>query len=182
MGKYAQVYTRIWYDKAFNTLSIPYRFFFLYALSSPHSNMIGYYKLPLMYIMSDLGWNHGQAEGAVKDRELAHFLAYDPAAEMILVRKYLKYNQITNDKQKTGAIRILEELPKSSLHPLFLECIKLYAPKYGAAFEALGDEFWKPTDTLPIPIRYPINTLPIGDPTVTVTVTERSSCPRSLPR
>ena len=160
MARYAQIYTQLWFDKGFGTLSERFKLFFIYVLSSPHSNMLGYYRLPLAYAANDLGWTIDQVKAAIRD--MAHFIAYDPQSEMLLVKKYLKYNQIENPNQAKGAIKLLEDLPASFLHPIFRECQKLYAPKFDADFETLGEPFWNPSETLPKPVTV----------TVTETVTE----------
>ncbi|MCK9601852.1 MAG: hypothetical protein M0R06_22600 [Sphaerochaeta sp.] len=154
MNKYTQVYNQMWYDPEFKGLGDDGRLFFVYAMSSPHSNMIGYYRLPLGYICADLGWTMDKASRMVKTVD--HFLAYDEVAEVVLVFKYLKYNPIQNPNQSKAAVEQLLSLPMNGLRSRFLECVRAFAAKFVNDFETLGEPFWNPSETVTqtLPKRY----------------------------
>jgi len=47
----------MWADKKIRDLTSDERVLFIYFLSAPASNMVGYYWLPVPYALNDLNWN-----------------------------------------------------------------------------------------------------------------------------
>ena len=54
--RYVKVCPKFWTDDKVQPLSDDARLLFLYLMTSPHSNMAGFYWLPLGYIAEDLRW------------------------------------------------------------------------------------------------------------------------------
>ena len=61
-GRYIKVVTKIWTDEKVRKLSDQGQKLFIYILTSPHSNMAGYYRLPKPYIHYDLKWSAKQLD------------------------------------------------------------------------------------------------------------------------
>ena len=117
--RYTKIHTQIWNDEKFIRLSPEQQRLFLYILTSPHSNIIGYYVLKKTYIQGDL-------EVLPKDlaKDLAKLcsvglISYDDDLQMVLIHNWVKHNPITNPNQKIASHKILKEMPKSHLFERF---------------------------------------------------------------
>jgi hypothetical protein len=161
MNRYSQVYSQIWFDEKYTELSDAAKLMFLYALTSPHGNMIGYYRLPVGYAACDLGWDKTDAANALKELASADMIRYDDKANVILIRHFLKYNPIQNENQAKGAVKLLEDIPLSPLIQILAECIKQYANEYGDICEPVINCVLNQTKnrTIPVQANGNVNTL-----------------------
>jgi hypothetical protein len=103
----------------------------LYLMSSPHSNMIGIYHCPVMYMAYETGMSHEGASKALKSLIEAGFCDYDEASETVFVVRMANY-QIgeslkPGDKRVEGLKRDLEKIHPDRFRYRFLEI-------YGEAF------------------------------------------------
>lgn len=162
MGRYANIHSGIWTDQKIPNLSLEERLYFIYLLTSPHSNMIGFYRLPLMYACYDMRVDEKQIKKWNDSLIKAEMIAYEYATDMVLILNYLKYNPILNIKQAKGALNQVKNLPHNGLYNRFLQCIDKYANEYRGIF-----------DTLSIPYQYPIEDT--GTDTGTGTGTEEET-------
>lgn len=124
----------------------------LYFFTSPHSNMIGLYFLPLEYVAAETGLS---VEDIRRDLVgvLAPFVSYDEETEEVLVRR-AAFHQMGElhgaDKRKEGVRRLLEGIHSARLKRAFLE-------------EYAGwDLGVKPPDTRKKPLTKPL-TKPLSD-------------------
>ncbi len=121
--RYSYIHGKVWRDEKFKALSESQQRLFFYLLTSPHSNILGLYVLPIGYIVEDLKpfgkpLPMGFAKGIQKDMEAlseASIIDYDEKAQICWVKNYLKYNPITNPNQRKAAIRMFHDLPKSPI-------------------------------------------------------------------
>lgn len=133
-GRYSQIYTKIWNDEKFRQLSPESQRLYLYVLTSPHSNMAGYYLLPKTYIERDmvtLPKGLDKPLGELLDKGLVR---YDEGSSVILIPNYFRYNSLDNKNQKKGANTKAKELPDNNLVKDFKEICKKYYPD---SFETL---------------------------------------------
>jgi len=103
---------------------------FLYLLTSPHSNMIGFYRLPLQYMAHDLEWTVDEARDMMKrlcQEETGPLVMYDYAREVVLIPAHLKYNSPGKGNREAGAMSQLDELPPTPLHHEFWGCVRKHA-------------------------------------------------------
>ena len=120
MREYARTYPGFWTGKTGKQLrSCGYesRIIAHYVFSSPHSNMIGLYYLPLPYIAYETGIPEDGILSALKCLEDIQFCFYDQESEFVWVPSMAKY-QIgkelkPNDKQVKGINNICKTLPKN---------------------------------------------------------------------
>ncbi len=107
----------------------------LYLLSSPHSNMLGIYHLPIAYIAADTGSPFEGASKALQSLSEGGFCAYDLDTEMVFVYEMAKYQigeKLSESDNLVKSIRKeLKTLPKSILLNRFYD-------KYKEAYH-LGD-------------------------------------------
>lgn len=103
----------------------------LYLMTSPHSNMLGLYFLPKMYIAHETGLPFEGASKGLQRCIEGDFCTYEEASEMVFVHEMARF-QIADqlkpgDKQVKGIARELEKLPQTALFKGFYE-------KYATSF------------------------------------------------
>ena len=162
MSRYVRVATRFWNDEKAVCLSEQAKYLFLYIMTSPHSNMIGYYVLPKLYIMHDLQWSDKRLGKPFEELLQEGFIMYCEQTSVVFIPNFLKYNPIQNQNQAKGGVKAIKEIPENSLYPLFFNSLEQYA-------EQFTEPFSKPLHK-PLPERYG-NTVTVTE-AVTETVTE----------
>lgn len=155
MRKYSRIYTVLWQDKKIKNLEDKTRTIFIYLLSSPHVNMVGWYCLSLAYASADLGYPIDTISKGLKELQEKHLITYDEESEMIIVHNFLKYNPVRGSKQAKGAISVIKGLADRGLIIEFLSCVKKHISDNETFYEMLVNEF---KDTLSEGDRYPIDT------------------------
>jgi hypothetical protein len=151
-GRYTRIKSKFWNDEKVVTWCDDTKLLALYLVSSPHSNMIGCYYLPLGYVCEDLGWDIDRLRSSLQNLIINVFIKYDEIAKVVYLPTYLMHNPIENENQAKSAAKQVAELPKTQL----IQDLKLYV-------KALRKPFLNPL------------LKQLGEPvtvTVTVTVTE----------
>ena len=138
--RYQKIYTQIWQDEKFTKLDIDSQILFLYLLTSPHSNAIGFYSLPIGYIHADLYWSINKVKKKLTQLIQKNFILYDEKNSIILIKNYFKFNPIDNQNLFICAIKILNSLPKNSLisyiKPFIEPLFNKYQSPYPSPFKA----------------------------------------------
>jgi len=121
MRSYSQVYPQFWIGETGRkireggeeTLIVSF-----YLLTSPHSNMLGLYYCPILYISHETGLTFQGASKGLQRASEAGFCAYDYPSEVVWVYEMAKYQ--VGERLKEGDNRIIgvnrdyEKLPKCS--------------------------------------------------------------------
>ena len=123
MSRYSKVFSYMWRDEVFNTLSDRGKLLFVYALTSPHSNILGLYLLAKSYIAFDMCWSVEEVENIIQELQELDLIRYDEN-EVIYIPKFLKHNKISNMNQMIPALNTFLDLPKSSFHEDLLDKLK----------------------------------------------------------
>ena len=111
MRDFSKINPSVWTSKKFNSLDENGKLFYLYALSSPHSNSAGCYRLPMGYMKNDLNWSE-EVISASLDRVCDTLLiAYDREEEIMFCARWFEYNQPTNSKHAFKVASCLEKIP-----------------------------------------------------------------------
>jgi hypothetical protein len=123
--RYQKIHSQIWYDEKFSLLTPDAQILFLYILTSPHSNSIGLYVLPMAYMEGDLGWSHQRVSKAFTELLKTGSIMYN--SPIIFIKNHLKYNPIDslNKNQLKNIVKIIGQLPRN---PLILEVKPLIEP------------------------------------------------------
>lgn len=122
--RYQKIYTQIWNDEKFVELSPAEQRFFLYLLTAPSSNLIGIYVLKEGYACDDLKCLQKDFQRLLSEVLQKGLVSYDEKHKVILIKKYLKHNPLTNPNQVKAAVKIVSSLPKSHLLQEFKGILK----------------------------------------------------------
>ena len=117
--RYTKIHTQIWNDEKFIKLSSSQQRLFLYILTSPHSNLIGFYVLKKTYIQGDLEVLPKDLAKDLAKLCLEGLISYDDTLQVVLIHNWMKHNPITNPNQRVSAKKIVSELPKTYLFEQF---------------------------------------------------------------
>jgi len=126
---YGEVQGKTWRSPSIRGLSDSEKLAWSYLLSNQHSNMLGYYLLPLPYMADDLEWPVERAETSITALERRGLIAYDYAAQVVFVCKYLKYNCLSSGNRATGALSRLQDIPESPLSKRLFAAISEWHPR-----------------------------------------------------
>jgi len=129
-GRYIKVVTKIWTDEKVRKLSDQGQKLFIYILTSPHSNMAGYYRLPKPYIHYDLKWSAEQLVKPFSKLLDISLIKYCEESSVVLIPKFFKYNPIQNKNQAKGAAKKTSELPKNCLVTSYKKICKSFSERY----------------------------------------------------
>jgi uncharacterized phage protein (TIGR02220 family) len=147
--RYQKINIRIWNDEKFTSLDPDSQRVFLYLLTSPHSNIVGFYILKQGYAIEDLKMSSkdfGKSLAKICSQGMA---AYDDQLQVILLKKYLSYNPITNPNQLKAAQEMIHGLPKTYLFQEFINIIEgLPEGLTKGLIEGLSKDFGKATVTV----------------------------------
>ena len=119
MRSYARVSPLLWIGRTGKSLrgDPESQVVMTYLLTSPHSNSIGLYYLPISYICSDTGISNEGASKAIRRLSEGGFMGYDRSSEVVFVYEMAKW-QIGDslnpaDKQVKGIQAIYDALPEN---------------------------------------------------------------------
>lgn len=97
----------------------------MYLMSSPHSNMIGLYYLPMMYLAHETGMGFEGASKGLQRACEAGFCSYDEASEVVWVhemaRYQIAYELSANDNRVKGIQREVDSVPENPFVSLFYD-------------------------------------------------------------
>jgi hypothetical protein len=99
-----------------------------YVLSCDHSNMIGLYRLPLLYVMEETGLKRREILSAIEKLRSLEFSQYDEDTEFVWVREMARIQNgllpgetlKEEDKRSKGIVALYKHLPSNPfLGPFF---------------------------------------------------------------
>lgn len=133
-SRYIRIATKFWQDEKVRELSDDGKLLYLYVLTSPHSNMAGYYVLPKPYVAYDLNWLPERLDKAFRELFRKGLIKYCERSAVILIPNFLKYNPMQNKNQAKGAARRVAELPENTLTRDFETVLKRFAKPFVEPF------------------------------------------------
>lgn len=131
----------------------------MYLMTCQHSNMLGIYHLPLMYMAYDTGLGIEGASKGLQSCIEAGLCSFDEASEVVWVHEMALYQVGESlkaaDKRCSGIQREYDGLPECAFLGLFFERYRevfhLKRPRGGAEAPAVADE--APSKPLPKALR-----------------------------
>lgn len=147
MRTYGSIQTKFWTHRDVIGLSDQSKLLASYLLSSPHTNMLGCFRIPIGYIAEDLRWTIETATKALNDLSEIDFLTYDPTSGWVIIHNFLKYHPIENPNQGRSIAKLFDEIPQN------LGFILDLVHKLSQQTKHLDDEFIDCLQTLSKPFR-----------------------------
>ena len=133
--RYQKIYVQIWNDEKFIELTEPSKIFFLYLLTSPHSNLIGAFVIKKGYIAEDLNWSIPRVGKSIKEHVKTDLIMFDNKVSVVAVSNYLKYNPLENPNQFLGAVKIYKSLPRAAVLCSVFNTLVTLSKRFNKPFE-----------------------------------------------
>lgn len=153
MAIYRNIHVSYWTDgKVVDDFSPEDRYFFVYLLTNPHTNLCGCYEISMKQMSDELGYNKETIEKLIERFHSVHcVLAYSKQTKEMLLYNWWKYNWTKSPKFQAA---LLKEIPKVKT-PQFRDYLN----------RILND------DTVSVPYEYGMDTTDTVSDTDTVSVT-----------
>ena len=151
MAIYRNISLTFWTDnKVSDDFTSKDKYFFLYLLTNPHTNIIGCYEISIRQMSIEMGLNIKEIEELVDRAQTIHkTILYSKQTKEVLIKNWSRYNWTKSSKLQKPIIENINLIKDLNLKKLLVEIAK----KYGI-------------DTVSIGYLYPMDT------TDTVTVTD----------
>jgi hypothetical protein len=144
--EYGKVFTSFWTSETTKGLSDRGRVLGLYLLSSPHTNMIGCFRLPDGYVAEDLDWSSETVAEGFAELSSNGFITRDPATKWVLITAFLKWNEVENPNQGLSAIKLADQVPASFCgKPALLKALHDSISRFK---DKIRPDIWNPFETL----------------------------------
>ncbi len=157
---FGKVRTAFWADDKVIAWPERVKFVALYLLTSPHTNAIGCFRLPLQYVAADTGLSVKDATEAMTSLEQEGFLSRCPKTSFVFLRRFLEHNGIENANVAAHCIRLADEVPavapfrndlETALKAAIAACKAMNKP----VWEGFANPIERVATTVPKPIRIP---------------------------
>ena len=139
MRDYGKVHTSFWGSETLRDLDADAKLLALYLLSSPHTTMIGAFRLPDAYACEDLGWSTERLRNGLETLSQTGFSIYCQKTKWIWIVKFLQWNKPENPNQWKSAAKLVSQIPDN------------------ASFKnAAAETVVKPLNNTPVPVPAPV--------------------------
>jgi uncharacterized phage protein (TIGR02220 family) len=158
---YGKIHSSFWTSETIRGLSEDGRTLAAYLLTSPHTNMLGCFRLPVAYACDDLRWDVERFQDAFNNVAEHKFATIDAGTSWVVILKFLKWNAFENPNVGKAAAKIFMQIPDScAAKSLLAECLRQYGKHFPEALLA-------PFDTVQVTVSKPFpNRLPNPSETV----------------
>lgn len=154
MAQYRLVQLSFWTDsKVIDDFTPEDRYFYLYLMTNPHTNLSGCYEISLKQMSDETGYSKETVQKLLDRMQFIHkVIAYSVSTKEVLIIKWSKYNWTSSDKFRTAVGKEIEAV-KDPEFKTFLMGI------------------YEGEDTVSIPYPYPMDTTNTNTNTITITDT-----------
>lgn len=113
MRDYGKIHTRFWASDTLRDLDSDAKLLALYLLTSPHTTMLGAFRLPDAYACEDLGWVSERFRNGLETLSGAGFSKHDPKTRWVWIVKFLEWNRPENPNQWKSVGKLVAAIPES---------------------------------------------------------------------
>jgi hypothetical protein len=116
MRSYGSVPTCFWSNPEMQHLSDQAKLLATYLLTSPHTNMLGCFRLPDGYITVDLGWKVEIIKKIFHELQEPNFLTRDGKTGWLVVHDFLKWHPIKSVNLPFGKMTFVKVFVNYLVH------------------------------------------------------------------
>ena len=147
MAIYRTVHMSFWTDpKVDDDFTPEDKYFYLYLLTNPHTNLCGCYEISMRQMVRETGYNEDTVKRLINRMEIVHgVIQYDPQTKEIYIPRWGKYNWCNSQKTKDGAVKSMEFIKSEKFKKALSDtlCIPYVYPMYTSVTDTVTD-----TDTV----------------------------------
>ena len=134
MAIYRTVHMSFWTDpKVDDDFTPEDKYFYLYLLTNPHTNLCGCYEISMRQMVRETGYNEDTVKRLINRMETVHgVIQYDPQTKEIYIPRWGKYNWCNSQKTKDGAVKSMEFIKSEKFKKALSDtlCIPYVYPTY----------------------------------------------------
>lgn len=121
MATYRTIQLSFWTDSKVDDEFTPEdKYFFLYLLTNPHTNICGCYEVSMSAMVRETGYNEATVKRLLERMEKVHgCIKYDPNTKEILINKWGKYNWSDSAATKAGIAKVAQHIKSDSFREEF---------------------------------------------------------------
>lgn len=148
MAIYRSVHTTFWTDtKVADDFSPEDKYFMLYCLTNPYTNIIGCYEISIRQMANDLGYSKDSVESLLKRFKEHHkVIDYDFATKELFIRNWYKYNWTNSPKLDQPLLSAIKAVKNNNFRN---EIVDLYNSRDTVSIPYEYDTDTTDTDTIP---------------------------------
>lgn len=122
MAIYRQIYMTYWTDpKVADDFTPEDKYFYLYLLTNPHTNICGCYEVSIKQIAWETGYNEDTCSRLLKRLTDDHkVIKYDNDTREVLILNWYRYNWSTSKDLLTSVKRVAETIKNQSFKTYIL--------------------------------------------------------------
>lgn len=160
MALYRNIHLSFWQDtKVTDDFTPEDRYFYLYLLTNPHTNLCGCYEISIKQMANEMGYDAKKVGKLIDRFSFAHnLIRYARSERELLIFHWSKYNWTSSEKFRKPLLQEIQNVKTDDFREYLLKLFDGENVKYGM-------------DTVSVKEEYGINTNCI-DTTDTVTVTD----------
>lgn len=149
MANYRNISINFWTDSKVDDDFTPEdKYFYLYLLTNPHTNLSGCYEISMKQMERETGYNTDTVKRVIQRLQNEHgVVEYCGQTKEVLIKNWCKYNWAASEKVKKAIISVATHIKNQPFKEYVMNMVSI---QYG----------------------YDIDTVCIPNPPVTVTVTE----------
>jgi len=156
MREYGKIHSSFWTSQDIRSMTEDGRTLAAYLLTSPHSNMLGCFRVPPIYISDDLQWPLERVLKGFDELSLKGFATLNESSNWVVIHKFLKWNQPENPNVVRAAEKLFAQIPTSSgLKSILAWAIAEFEPRFSVDKLADSKPFANPFDRSPKAYRKP---------------------------
>lgn len=120
MAIYRRIYTKIWSDPWFETLSPSERLFFIYLFSNENTSPCGMYQLSLRRMAFDMQMSQTEVAVMLEKFEQDGKAYYDQECSLVWVRKLREHNESSSAQLQKRIAKDINSAPDCDLKRMYL--------------------------------------------------------------
>lgn len=150
MRDYGKVFSTFWTSATTRSLSEDGRALALYLITSPHTNMIGVFRLPDGYVCEDLQWSSERVSKGFQNCLVNGFATRSEPSKWVVIHKHLVWNPVDNPNQAKAALKLAEAIPLDL--PSRPDVARLLVDSCARFRDKLPPDIWNRFETLSKPV------------------------------
>lgn len=125
MALYRNISISFWTDTKIDDDFTPEdKYFYLYLLTNPHTNICGCYEISLKQMSRETGYNEDTVKRLIKRMEQIHnVIRYDDSTKEIFLINWSKYNWSSSDKVRKAVESVSLHIKSKKFKPLINDLI-----------------------------------------------------------
>ena len=149
MRDYGRVYTAFWTNHDMRAVSDDARLLAIYLLTSPHTTLIGAFRLPDGYVAEDLKWSSERVSKGLGELSRIGFATRCEVTKWVWIRAFLSWNTPENPNQWKAARKLLDQIPDvCAWHADFIGVFREAGGNLPPSDTAINEPFQNPSRTL----------------------------------